>query len=319
MQVKTWFASFTLDEDRITDVELFRKDIDSLAERIIEEPLLLRGEVAGEELCDLAVRYGFVQSGDEYYRMLHQLNIAIAKKQIAQAVTPDRRIIAAIEAIDALDETVNVLADRLKEWYMLNFNETPLKGEELAHHIIGMEITEKTLEKDLKLIQGFTASLIGLYGARSALEEYLKENMHAVAPNLANIAGYALGARLLSIAGSLERLASMPSSTVQVIGANNALFKHLKGKASSPKHGLIFRHPLVNTAPGWQRGKIARALASKISLAARCDFYSGKLNDTLPEELKKKIEVIKKQQKKSRNSIKTSRAAFRKGSQKNSL
>jgi nucleolar protein 56 len=140
-----------------------------------------------------------------------------------------------------------------------------------------------------------------LYDTRKSLEEYIRENMPAIAPNLTNIAGHILGARLLSISGSIGRLASMPSSTVQVIGASNALFKHLKGKAPSPKHGLIFRHPLVNTAPGWQRGKIARALASKISLASRYDFYSGKLNNRLPEELKAKVEIIKKQQKKSRN------------------
>jgi len=113
-----------------------------------------------------------------------------------------------------------------------------------------------------------------------------------------NVAGYLLGARLLSIAGSLEKLASMPSSTVQVIGASNALFKHLKGKASSPKHGMIFRHPYVNTAPKRLRGKIARAVAAKISFAARYDMYSGKIYNNLPFELEKKVVNIRKQAKK---------------------
>ncbi len=297
MQVRTWFGSFTLENGRITNVELFQKDIDSLTERTIKEPLLLRGRVGGEELCDLAVRYGFVQSGDEYDRMLHELDIAIAKKQIAQAVTPDRRIIAAIEAIDDLDESGNILADRLKEWYMLNFSEIPLKGETLAYHVIGMEVTEKT---DLKLMQSFAASLLGLYATRSSLEEYLKENMPVIAPNLTNIAGYALGARLLSIAGSLGRLASMPSSTVQVLGASNALFKHRRGKAPSPKHGIIFRHPLVNNSPIYQRGKIARALSSKLSLAARYDYYSGELNENLVHELTAKVADIKKRSEQKR-------------------
>ena len=293
MQVRTWFGNFTLDEDEITDVELFKKDIDSLV-KLNEEPLLLRGKVAGVELRDLALKYGFVRSNDEYDRMLHTLNIALAKKQIAQAVTPARRIIAAVEAVDDIDETGNILAERLKEWYLLNFNEIPLKGEELARYIIELKNTEKPIERDLRLMQSLASSLLGLYKTRSSIEEYLKESMPGIAPNLTNIAGHSLGARLLSIAGSLERLARMPSSTVQVIGANNALFKHLKGKAPSPKHGVIFRHPLVNTAPRWQRGKIARALASKISLAARYDCYSGKLNEGLLEELKTKVEDIKK-------------------------
>ncbi len=123
--------------------------------------------------------------------------------------------------------------------------------------------------------------------------------MPGIAPNLTNIAGHILGARLLSFAGSLERLASLPSSTVQVIGASNALFKHLKGKAPSPKHGVIFRHPLVNNAPKNFRGKIARALASKISLAARCDCYSGELKESLVHELEMKVKAIKKRHSKS--------------------
>lgn len=290
MQVRTWFGSFTLDEGKITDVELFQKDIDFLIKQY-EDSSLLRGKVGGENLRDIAVKYGFVKSYDEYACLLHEFNIALAKKHIAQAVTPDRRIIAAVEAIDDVDETGNILGERLKEWYMLNFNETPLKGEELARHIIEIKSTGKI---DIKPMQCLASSLIGLYGTRISIEEYLKENMPQIAPNLTNIAGHIIGARLLSIAGSLERLASMPSSTVQVIGANNALFKHLKGKAPSPKHGVIFRHPLVNTAPRWQRGKIARALASKISLAARYDCYSGELKEGLIEELKMKVETIRK-------------------------
>ncbi|MFZ3059455.1 MAG: rRNA biogenesis protein [Candidatus Methanoperedens sp.] len=302
MQVRTWFGSFTLDEGKITDAELFPKDTDFLIKRY-EYSSLLRGKVAGADLRDLAVKYGFVASYEEYDRMLHEFNIALAKRQISQAATPDRRIISAVEAIDDLDETTNILAERLKEWYIFNFEGTPLKGEELAKHIIGIKDTGNSFNADLKIMQDFASSLLGLYDTRKSIEGYIRENMPVIAPNLANIAGHILGARLLSIAGSLERLASMPSSTVQVIGAGNALFKHLKGKAPSPKHGLIFRHPLVNTAPRWQRGKIARALASKISLAARYDFYSGKLNETLLEELKTKVGVIKKQhpEKKSRN------------------
>lgn len=290
MQVKTWFGSFALDEGKITVVELFRKDIDSLIKQY-ENSSLLRGKVGGGNLRDIALEYGFVKSLDEYDRLLHEFSIALAKKNIAQAVTPQRRIIAAVEAIDDVDETCNILGERLKEWYMLNFHETDLNGEELARRITEIEHTEKT---GIKPMQCLASSLLGLYSTRISIEEYLKKNMPEIAPNLTNIAGHILGARLLSIAGSLERLASMPSGTVQVIGANNALFKHLKGKAPSPKHGVIFRHPLVNTAPRWQRGKIARTLASKISLAARYDCYSGELKEGLTEELKTKVETIRR-------------------------
>jgi nucleolar protein 56 len=214
------------------------------------------------------------------------------KRQLAHAVTLDRQIIAAIEAIEDIDETGNILGERLKEWYMMNFGEIGLKGEELARHIIGMK--GSPAEHELKLMQSLAATLLGLYESRLSIEEYLKKSMTQLAPNLTNIAGYLLGARLIRIAGGLGKLASMPSSTVQVIGANNALFKHLRGKAPSPKHGVIFRHPYIGSAPKWQRGKIARALASKISLAARYDNYSGELADSLASELEKKVMEIRK-------------------------
>ncbi len=287
MQARTWFGIFTIDKENITEVELFDKNIDTLLDRLAEEPLLLRGRVAGAELRDLAVKYGFVNSNDEYDFLLHELNIRLVKKQMAEAVTMDRQIIAAVEAIDDIDESGNILAGRLKEWYMLKFGEINLNGDELAQHIIEMD------EPELGTIRNLASALLGLYSTRASIEEYLKKAMPELAPNLTNIAGHTLGARLLRLAGSLAKLASMPSSTVQVIGANNALFKHLKGKAPSPKHGVIFRHPYVNTAPRRLRGKIARAVASKISLAARCDCYSGELKESLPEELERKILDIK--------------------------
>lgn len=288
MQIRTWFGIFTIDKDRVTNVELFQKDIEAILDRVIAEPLLLRGKIAGEDLRDLAVKYGFITSREEYDTLLHELNIRLAKKQVEISVTPDGKIIAAVEAIDDIDETGNILAERLREWYMLNLGETNLKGKELAIYIAGMK------ELGSEPMKSLASSLLGLYDSRTCIEEDLKKRMQETAPNLTNVAGYLLGARLLGIAGSLEKLASMPSSTVQVIGASNALFKHLKGKAPSPKHGMIFRHPFVNSAPRKLRGKIARAVASKISLAARCDCYSGEIKGNLPKELEKKVKYIRK-------------------------
>jgi len=300
MIIRTWFGIFTLENDTIINTELFPKDLSSITERLLNEQLLLRGKIAGSDLRDLAVEYGFAGSNNEYDSMLHELTIRLAKEQISRSVTPDRRIIAAVEAIDDLNETANILSERLKEWYIMNFGDTQLKGEELARKIIGME----GHGADLEIMQSFSSSLIASYETRNRIEEYLKDNMTRIAPNITNITGHILGARLLSIAGGLEKLAYMPSSTIQVIGANNALFKHRKGKASSPKHGLIFRHPLINTSPGRQRGKIARVLASKISLASRYDLYSGEVKEDLPGELKSKVDAIRKRfagAKKTRN------------------
>jgi nucleolar protein 56 len=304
MQVKAWFGTFTIHENTIVSASLFDKDIEAIVNNLVKEPLLLRGSIAGSDLRDLALNYGFVSSNEEYASLLHDINVRLVKKQMCYAVTPDRQIIAAVEAIDDIDNTGNLLSERLREWYMLNFNETNLKGDELARHIIAMKVPLP----ELSIIQDLASTLLGLFRTRNCIDKYIKEIMHQLAPNLTDTAGHLLGARLLCIAGSLERLACLPSSTIQVLGANNALFKHLRGKATSPKHGVIFRHPYVNTAPKWQRGKIARAVASKISLAARYDYYAGELKGNLHEELEKKVLDIRK-----------SKVTDHKGSHRNSL
>ncbi len=288
MQVKTWFGIFQVEDNKIVEVKLFQKDVNDLTDRLLKETLLMRGKVAGEDLRSLALKYGFVESEKEYDSLIHEVAIQLVKKQVEKAITQDKRIIAAVEAIDDINATSNILAERLKEWYMLR-GDTDLKGKELASYITHIASDNPELEA----MQSLASALLGLYESRTAIEEYLKQKMHSFAPNLSNIAGPILGARLLSMAGGLEKLASMPSSTVQVIGANKALFKHLKGKAPSPKHGVIYRHPLVSTAPKRLRGKIARALASKISLASRYDYYSGELKDDLIKALEKKVSDIK--------------------------
>lgn len=118
--------------------------------------------------------------------------------------------------------------------------------------------------------------------------------MREVAPNVTELVGPTLGARLLSLAGSLEELSKMPASTIQVLGAEKALFRALKSGSRPPKHGIIFQYPAIHVSPRWQRGKIARALAAKLAIASRIDAYSGRFVGTqLVEQVNKRIEEIK--------------------------
>jgi nucleolar protein 56 len=118
------------------------------------------------------------------------------------------------------------------------------------------------------------------------LRETLEEAMVGTAPNLAALAGPLVGARLLSLAGSLERLSRMPSSTIQLLGAEKALFLHIKEGTPSPKHGVIFQHPSVHSSPPWLRGKVARALAGKLAIAARADAFDSRPDGSLGRELR---------------------------------
>ncbi len=118
--------------------------------------------------------------------------------------------------------------------------------------------------------------------------------MQNVAPNLSAVLGTAVGARILGRAGSIKKLATMPASTIQVLGAEKALFRSLKTGSAPPKHGLLFQHALVHAAPRWQRGKIARAIAGKAAIASRVDFHGGGLNQVLLDKLNVRVVEIGK-------------------------
>jgi nucleolar protein 56 len=124
------------------------------------------------------------------------------------------------------------------------------------------------------------------------MDAYIETAAKRFAPNTSAIAGPALALRMLVLAGGLDKLAKMPSSTVQLLGAEKSLFRHLKGQGRSPKHGILFSHELVQKAPHDMRGKVARLIAAKLALAARVDYFSkedrsAKMRAELEEEVKK--------------------------------
>jgi nucleolar protein 56 len=117
--------------------------------------------------------------------------------------------------------------------------------------------------------------------------------MQETAPNLTTLLSANLGARLISLAGGLQRLATLPSSTVQLLGAEKAMFMHLRSGKAPPKHGIIFQHPAVHRAPYWHRGKIARSLAAKAAIAAKVDYFEGEyIGVRLKAEFEARVEEI---------------------------
>ncbi len=313
MKINTWFGVLDISRTgEIMEYELFSKDSQELA----CHSLALRENIpnllpAKFDLKAAALECRFVASPSEYYSLLHEVTIKTAELQVSGALTPDQRVIQAVEALDDINENINSLSERLSEWYGIYFPESGLGGEALAIFVayygspknIGPEnpLYPKTINSmgakletaDELLLKGFAESVYSLYERKKQIEYYIEDRMRYISPNLKLIAGSILGARLISIAGSLEKLAAFPSSTIQVLGASKALFKHLRGRAPSPKHGIIYSHHLLNTAPWWVRGKIARALAGKLSIAARLDYYSGEIDPSLVEKLETKVRQIK--------------------------
>jgi nucleolar protein 56 len=153
-------------------------------------------------------------------------------------------------------------------------------------------------EEDLAEIQALSKNVLELYELRKNMEAYVDKTMKEVAPNTRAVAGSLLGARLIAIAGSLQNLAMRPASTIQVLGAEKALFRSLKTGARPPKHGLIFQHALLHDAKRWQRGKIARVLAGKLAIAARIDAFGGKyMGDALKADIDKRLAEIREKYK----------------------
>jgi nucleolar protein 56 len=136
--------------------------------------------------------------------------------------------------------------------------------------------------------------VLSLYEMRQDLEKYMDNIMNAVAPNVMSLVGSLLGARLIAIAGGLPNIARLPASTIQILGAEKALFRSLKTGTRPPKHGLIFQHTYLHDAKRWQRGKLARALAGKLAIAARADAYGGRdISKRLKEDLNRRVEEIR--------------------------
>jgi len=265
---------------------------------------------------------------DAYNDFARQLTLEVARAGIASAATRrDLSAVQAVRSIDDLDKTLNLLAGRVREWYGLHFpemdrivekhdtfarlvaklgNRRNFTKENLVSEGIPSE-TADTLadaarrsmggqieESDLQVLKSFCDLMLELYTFRGKSEAYIDDVLKKVAPNMTAIVGAPLSARLISIAGSLDNLAKMPASTLQVLGAEKALFRSLKTGARPPKHGVIFQHTAIHQSPRWQRGKIARALSGKLSIAARVDAFGGTfLGEQLRDNVNKKVDEIK--------------------------
>ena len=254
----------------------------------------------------------FDLDNDEITEIYQNLAIYKIKKESA---SEDKHLIQAVNSIDEIDETISKLIERIREWYALYFpemdviknNETYIKlisQNKTKEEIINakpdafpsniIDIDEDINIEDLEIMNNYANSIHELQKSRKNIEEYIDYKMESIAPNLRLLVGPTLGAKLISHAGGIKRLAMYPSSTVQIMGAEKALFRHLKSGDRPPKYGLIYQHPQVRGAKWWNRGKIARMLAGKISLAVRRDVFTKTLDKNVAEEFKEKVEEIEK-------------------------
>ncbi|MEM3602728.1 MAG: C/D box methylation guide ribonucleoprotein complex aNOP56 subunit [Candidatus Bathyarchaeia archaeon] len=286
------------------------------------------GELLRSKLADFAVKVGFVKDYEEFNGWLRSVAVELSRLKVKRAVEKrDLTIAQAIQTLDDLDKTINLFMSRLREWYGIHFPELDrlidkhetytrlvlnigfrsgftverlekdglprIKAEQIAKSAetsMGADLAEQ----DLRQIQALCRNILNLYDLRQSLEAYIENTMEEVAPNIKALTGPLLGARLIALAGSLTNLAKMPASTLQVLGAEKALFRSLKTGTRPPKHGIIFQHPLLHEAKKWQRGKIARAIAGKLAIAARTDVFGGRyIGEELRADVERRINEIR--------------------------
>jgi len=278
---------------------------------------------------DLIIKFGLSDDRDELAGILQKFAINLSSMKVKETSEKlDLHLVQAVNTLDEIDEIINTISTRIREWYGLHFPELDYvlqniityanivrdagSRENITKELLSqLEVPEKKIEliqqavsksqggdltvessESLKIL---ASEVLKLSELRTNLSSTIENLMEILAPNLKNILTAIIGARLIAKAGSLLRLAQMPSSTIQIIGAEKALFRALKTGTRPPKHGLIFQHPSVNSAPKWQRGKIARALSAKIAIAVRIDVYrKGGLDHSLLDKLTKRIETIQK-------------------------
>ena len=240
-----------------------------------------------------------------------------AREKLKKAYSgKDAVLVHTVNSIEELDKVANLFMERLREWYGIYFPElkvsepvsycrivamfdrsnldlatlTDMVGEEKAKEIIAgakKSVGADFDDADIKEARSLANQVIAIYALRDEISEYQSMLVKKMAPNLCHLVEPALAAKLIAQAGNLERLAKFPASTVQVLGAEKALFKHLKRGTLPPKYGLIFQHPLIGNAPPAHAGKLARALATKLSIASKADAFS---HNFIAEKLKASFE-----------------------------
>lgn len=294
--------------------------------RLVSE---LEYEPEAVDVSGLAVAAGFAKDEAEFWARVQEVMSSVSALRIKRArLKRDALLIQAIESLDEVIKVCNLFYARLREWYGYHFPELSklvadmelyasiaskiglrslmdverlsrvgIRGER-ARKVAGAAATSLGVdldERDLDQVKMVADELLSLLELRRELESYVNKLAKEVAPNMCALVDPKIAARLIAKAGGLAKLASAPASTIQVLGAEKALFRALRGRGKPPKHGIIFQCPEVNQAPRRLRGKIARALATKLAIAARVDAYGGEYcGADLKAAFEKKLEEIRR-------------------------
>jgi nucleolar protein 56 len=289
--ITKWFGVFLFYKKEIIKKKLFKKNSDVIAEILlkIKKNQILQEEKEISKRYDLIVnerrlsRIGIYNPKDNFFKkivinpedykfdvsLLHDASLKIVNINTLEYLSnEDLQIIQMINAFDDLIHISNLLSERLNSWSILPFKEEKIN---LLKNVY-IEVKKQL----------------------SNLEEQISKYTEKIAPNTSDLVGPIICARLISKSGGMQRFARFPASTIQILGAEKALFRYKKEGGNPPKHGIIYQHPIINKAEKEKKGKISRLIAGKIAIAAKADFYTkSMISDKLNQEIKLKLKKIR--------------------------
>jgi len=247
-----------------------------------------------KRLREYAVSLGFAKDENELNDFLNKFCILYSKKRLVGKIKRDRILIQASNSLEELRKTANLYVERLYEWYTLHYPESKHTQRQIVDLILSKDTaTSEIPDEDGNILLSFAKIIYEIEKQKKNTENYVSETAKEIMPNTCSLMDPLLVTRLLALAGSLEKMSKMTASSIQLLGAEKALFRHLKKQGKSPKYGIIFIDPRIQSAPADKKGKVARILASYLMKATRIDYYSGRKEPSLKEDMEKELKGIR--------------------------
>ena len=292
--ITKWFGTFLIKDNKIIKKILFTKDYTIIANNlhkiennnilleeirivknykkekiIVNEKRLKKIGTFNEE--DIFFKIYDIKPADFNYdvNLLQKASMVLLKNKLDKKLKSlDYQIIQMVKTLDRLIQISNLLNERLENW---------------------LEIYTPKYK-----IQPFKKTIIKINKETNRIQDQIKKDVIKIAPNCSKIIGPVITARIIALAGSIEKLSKMPASTIQILGAENAFFRYKKEGGKNPKHGIIYQHPLINKSPKEFRGKISRLIANKLTIAIKADYFTNRdISNILKNDIKNKINEIK--------------------------
>jgi nucleolar protein 56 len=246
---------------------------------------------AGEKFIPLdwqiSVKSGLFRTRQEYLSALRSYCLTLGEQRLSAALQGDvERILRMVRTLDEVNVMIDHFTGRLVDWYSTVDPSFTRKDHLLRERALLARLRKGEEEIFLSCVEEGER----LLSLRTVLSREVSRQAETLYPNCSALVGGLVAARLIARAGGLDRLAKMSATTIQVLGAENALFSHLHAGTPPPKHGIIYQHKRVHAAPRDVRGRVARVLAGRLALAARLDYYRKTRDDTFIQESQLRID-----------------------------